>query len=300
MTSTQRKEQAADDAFNTPELTVIVLVYNESSNLPHCFRLIEAWAKLARIAGIEVLFVDDASSDASASMCERTVALWHSDPELKTVLHARLVRRTQNGGIGAALRTGVTEATGRWVSFLPADGQVSPFALTTLYRATQMPAQGPATNTRDGAGKGATVAPALVLSVYSDRQDGAVRRLLSSGVRALITALYARRLRSDGPYLFRRELFDPAELVSESFFLNFEFPLRALRGGVPFSVVSVHCATRLFGNSKSAGWRTTARVAKDLAYLRLHLLRGQKWLQPPRGGETTDASAAPSFEHGSK
>ncbi len=274
VTNTQSQERPAASASVAPELSVVVLVYNESGNLPHFVRLMEAWVRLAPLASIEVLFVDDASTDDSASVCAGTAARWGADPTLASVLRARVVRRAQNGGIGSALRTGVAEATGRWVTFLPADGQVSPFALSTLFRATQAPARGP--SREDKVASTPDVAPALVLSVYSDRNDGAVRRVLSSGVRALIAALYARRLRSDGPYLFRRELFDPNELISESFFLNFEFPLRALRGGVPFSVVEIHCAERLSGDSKSSGWRSSARVARDLGYLRLHMLRGRK------------------------
>ena len=78
-------------------------------------------------------------------------------------------------------------------------------------------------------------------------------------------------MRSDGPYLFRRELFDPAQLKPDTFFLNFEFPIRMLRQRVPTAVVTIPCLPRRSGHSKSTGLRRIAGVARDLASLRLRL-----------------------------
>ena len=78
-------------------------------------------------------------------------------------------------------------------------------------------------------------------------------------------------MRSDGPYLFGRELFDPDLLVPDTFFLNFEFPIRMLReGATPSWRSSLPAAP--FGHSKSTGLRV-AGVARDLVSLRLRLSR---------------------------
>ena len=124
-----------------------------------------------------------------------------------------MLRHERNRGIGAALKTGVRAATLPWVTFLPCDGQIAPQSLETLLSAAQA-------QDLD-----------VVFSVYLDRDDGWHRTAMSAGIRALIQAMFRVNMRSDGPYLFRRELFDPDLLLPDTFFLNFEFPIRALAPG---------------------------------------------------------------------
>jgi hypothetical protein len=139
------------------------------------------------------------------------------------------------------------------VTFLPADGQIPPSAIGTLRAASE--------------------SADVVLSVYDHRDDGLHRKVLSFGVRALIAALHGVRLRSDGPYLFRRSLFDPDQLAPDTFFLNFEFPLRALGAGLRVRTVTVPCRRRLSGQSKSTGLGRIVGVGKDLGALRVRRAR---------------------------
>jgi len=96
---------------------------------------------------------------------------------------------------------------------------------------------------------------------------------LSWGVRALITVVHGVRLRSDGPYLFRRALFDPTQLPPDTFFLNFEFPIRAIAAGLRVATVTVPCRPRVAGHSKSTGIARIAGVARDLVSLRARRAR---------------------------
>jgi hypothetical protein len=123
----------------------------------------------------------------------------------------------------------------------------------------------------------------VVLSVYRARDDGWHRKLLSGGVRTLILALHGVRLRSDGPYLFRRVLFDPEQLTPDTFFLNFEFPIRALRGKLRVATVEIECVPRRAGSSKSTGLRRIAGVARDLIGLRFPPLVGDTEPHPRQG-----------------
>jgi glycosyltransferase involved in cell wall biosynthesis len=193
----------------------------------------------------EVVFVDDGSRDATLEQARMALEGFRS----------QLLRHEHNRGIGAALKTGVAACAAPWVTFLPADGQIEPGAVRTLLDAARA--------------SGAS----LVLSTYADRDDGAVRTLLSAGVRALIFVVHGVRMRSDGPYLFRRELFRPEELPPDTFFLNFEFPIRMLAREVPSANVVLHCRKRRAGVSKSTGWKRVAGVARDLIDLRLRRLR---------------------------
>jgi glycosyltransferase involved in cell wall biosynthesis len=228
-----------------PALSLVIFAYDEAENVPAVLGDIVAWLR-RRGGDDEIVFVDDGSRDGTAAAARQVLA---------GVPRATVLSHDRNRGIGAALKTGVRAATRPWVTFLPCDGQIPPGELDKLCAAAG----------------GVDV----VLSVYRARDDGLHRKLLSAGVRGLITALHGVRLRSDGPYLFRRELFDPERLVPDTFFLNFEFPIRALRDGRRVATVTIECVPRRAGASKSTGLRRIAGVARDLAGLRLRLWRGQ-------------------------
>jgi dolichol-phosphate mannosyltransferase len=224
-------------------LTLVVFAFNEESNVGAVLPEILAWLR-GRGAPFELLFVDDGSSDGTRAAAEAVLA---GGAEGRVLGHER------NRGIGAALKTGVRAARQPWVSFLPCDGQIAPAELDALCEAA------------------ARAEVPVVFSIYRDRDDGWHRTLFSAGIRGLIWTLFRVPMRSDGPYLFRRELFDPDLLVPDSFFLNFEFPIRTLRAGVRHAVVAIRCQPRRSGTSKSTGLRRIAGVARDLAGLRLRL-----------------------------
>ncbi len=227
-----------------PCLSVVVFAYNEAENVKTVLDELGAWID-ASTREIEIVFVDDGSTDNTAEIAQD--ALIHSAHQI--------VRHEQNSGIGAALKTGVRTASAPWVTFMPADGQIEPQAIEALYR----------TANADRAD--------VVLSVYDHRNDGIDRKVLSWGVRSLILLIHGVALRSDGPYLFRRSIFLPEELPPNSFFLNFEFPIRVLAAGLKVSTVTIRCRPRRSGISKSTGLKKITRVARDLIDLRVRRIR---------------------------
>ena len=229
-----------------PELAIVVFAYNEAENVGPVLRELCSWLD-AHEPDSEVVFVDDGSSDATAEQARRALS----------GRRAQVLRHEHNRGIGAALKTGVRACSARWVTFLPADGQIEPEAIATL---------------RGAAALGDVDA---VFSVYDDRADGLDRKLLSLGVRMLIALVHQVVLRSDGPYLFRRSLFDPEQLAPDTFFLNFEFPIRFVRAGRPHRTVTIRCRPRRAGVSKSANVRRIWGVGRDLLELRLRRFRGE-------------------------
>ena len=240
----------------TPSLSVIVFAFDEEENVGVVLGELIAWLR-DHEPRAEIVFVDDGSRDDTLAAAERALAGFPH----------RAVRHSANRGIGAALKTGVRAACGDWVTFMPADGQIAPAAIGTL---------------RDAARDDAVD---VVLSVYDHRDDGLDRTLLSAGVRALIWAVHGVRLRSDGPYLFRRRLFVAEQLPPDSFFLNFELPIRALAAGLRTRTVTIACRPRRAGHSKSTGLSRIWGVAKDLADLRRRRAR-HAWTvwrgRPPR------------------
>jgi dolichol-phosphate mannosyltransferase len=227
-----------------PTLSVVVFAYDEEENLHAVLGELLAWLAVHEPEA-ELILVDDGSRDATAARAR----------ELLAGSRHQVLRHERNRGIGAALKTGVAAAHGDWVTFMPADGQIEPSAIGTL-RAEQR-----------------LSAADVVFSVYSDRNDGLKRKVTSWGVRAMIRGLHGVKMRSDGPYLFRRALFVPEQLPPDSFFLNFEFPIRMLAAGVRSSEVTIRCRPRRAGQSKSASLRVIGIVARELVQLRLRRSR---------------------------
>lgn len=223
-----------------PELSVIVFAFNEAENVGAVLGELRGWLERFEPYA-EIVFVDDGSSDKTS--VEAAVALAGCRHVLR--------KHETNKGIGAALKTGVAAASADFVTFMPADGQIEPVAIGAL-RAEQA---------RTGA--------ELVLSLYADRDDGLSRKVLSFGMRALVLAIHGVKLESDGPYLFKRALFEAEKMPSDSFFLNLEFPIRVLLSKVKTSTVVIRCRPRRAGASKSAKAKVVARVARELVAFRV-------------------------------
>lgn len=228
-----------------PSLGVVVFALDEADNIAAVLGELSTWLDVHE-PDAEIVFVDDGSRDGTLEAARAALA----------GRRATLLRHEHNRGIGAALKTGVGASRAPWLTFMPADGQIEPAAIGTL---------------RDAAGDGRVD---VVFSVYDQREDGLERKILSWGVRALITLVHQVRVRSDGPYLFRRSLFDPDQLKPDTFFLNFEFPIRVVSAGLPHRTVTIRCRPRRAGVSKSASLRRIRGVARDLIDLRVRRLRG--------------------------
>lgn len=225
-------------------LSVIVFAFDEEENIAAVLGELSSWLDRHE-PDAELVFVDDGSRDRTAEEAARALAGRR---------HV-VVRHAKNGGIGAALKTGVRHATGGWITFLPADGQIAPDAIATLRDAQR--------RTRSD----------VVFSVYRQRDDGLDRKVFSFGVRALIATVHGVWMQSDGPYLVRRELFVPDALPPDTFFLNFEVPIRLLAKGTPSTVVTIECRPRRAGSSKSTQWHRILGVARDLGDLRVRRWR---------------------------
>lgn len=104
------------------ELAVIVPVFNEAENVPPLAR--EVAAALDSVpGGFELVFVDDASTDATWSrICEAHSA----DPRVRGLRHER------NAGQSAALWTGIRHSGSPLIATLDGDGQNDPADLPRM------------------------------------------------------------------------------------------------------------------------------------------------------------------------
>ncbi len=106
----------AEPAVRVPELTVVIPAFNEEDNVESMYSRLIASLE-GRVEGLEVLFVDDGSSDTTWTKINDIAA---RDPRVRGLRFAR------NFGHQAALTAGVDAARGRAVVIIDADLQDPP------------------------------------------------------------------------------------------------------------------------------------------------------------------------------
>jgi glycosyltransferase involved in cell wall biosynthesis len=92
----------------SPELTVVMPVFNERRTVE---RAIDEVLTAGLSDGLELLVVDDGSVDGTSELLER-----HEWPP-----EVRVLRHDRNRGKGAAIRTALAEADGRFTTIMDAD-----------------------------------------------------------------------------------------------------------------------------------------------------------------------------------
>jgi glycosyltransferase involved in cell wall biosynthesis len=229
-----------DQGLEPISLSVVIMAFNEEANLPHLLPLvIEYLSGHRRISDWEILVVDDGSTDGTAREVAEAA---QREPRI------RLLRHPENRGMGAAIRTGYEAACCDFVTQLPADLQVLPTVFDRFL--PYVPAHD------------------LVLSVYEDRNERPIRRVLSRGYRIVGRLLMGQRADYTGTMLFRRSLLEGVEITSDSFVANLEFPLKALNRGASHALVTFVPEPRFSGASKVANSRRIWFVFKELLGLR--------------------------------
>ena len=96
----------------TPDVSVIVPVYNVEKYLPRCVKSIID----QRVKNIEILLINDGSTDSSGEICDKFAEL---DNRIK-VIHKK------NGGLSDARNAGLDIAKGKFIGFIDSDDYVHP------------------------------------------------------------------------------------------------------------------------------------------------------------------------------
>ena len=106
-----------------PFVSVLVAIHNVSAYLPACLESILAqhWQAM------EVILVDDGSTDDSSNICEQYAA---KDTRIRLI-------RQENGGLFSARNTGIQHATAEYLYFMDGDDWLEPQLLERACRALQ-------------------------------------------------------------------------------------------------------------------------------------------------------------------
>ncbi len=259
-------------------LSIVVPVYNEARRLSILFAGLETEAdRQARLAGlqlVEVVVVDDGSTDETPELLEARESL---DARL------RVIRFERNRGKGAAVRCGVLSAASTYVLVTDVDLSTPLSELTTLAAAL-------------GEGNdlaiGSRGLPSSRISVHQPLHRELMGRCFNALLR-LLTGLPYRDTQC-GFKLFRLEktrvLFELQQV--EGFAFDAELCLNASRVGLRVAEVPVAWVDNR--DTKVKLLRSSSRMALDL--LRIRRLTRRPLALPPKADEVSQQAQVRSLE----
>lgn len=152
------------------DLSIVIPAYNESSRLDDGFALLAPTLEQFGLYQVEVIVIDDGSSDDTLARAQRTYG---------HLAQARFVQQPRNLGKGAALRLGLRLAIGAKVVTLDADMAITPTQLPQFLTALEHHDLVPGTRAVDG----------------RIRYDSAVRTLAGSAFNRLVRHYTTTKLR---------------------------------------------------------------------------------------------------------
>ena len=99
------------------KISLIIPVFNAEATLPDTLRSIAGQS----FRDLEVIFIDDASTDGSPAVMEQFAA--------NSGFPVHIIRQAKNMGVAAARNCGLDAASGDWLAFVDADDTLEPAAL---------------------------------------------------------------------------------------------------------------------------------------------------------------------------
>jgi len=205
--------------------------------------LTAAREELSGLGEIEVLVVDDGSTDRTREIAEE---ISREDPRV------RVLSRPERRGLGGALRAGYAAARGDLVLYSDAD---LPFDFREVARAVRL----------------LDYQEAEVLAAYRfDRtSEGLLRTVYTLVYSAVVRLLFGLRLRdvNFSFKLFRRSLLDRIDLKSDGSFIDAEFLVRARNAGARVIQMGVDYFPRTRGRSTLASPAVIVGILAEMVRL---------------------------------
>lgn len=206
-----------------PVFSVVVPAYNEAENLAILVpKLIDA---LAPLADVEIIVVDNASTDNTKEMLE-TYAM--ATPPVRRVSEPTL-------GYGRAVLAGLAASRGSIIGIIRADNQEKPEDLARMLREAR----------EDGR-------DLLYNAVRAHRiNDGASRVAISFVFNTLFKIFFGLRSidLNATPKVFTRPFLEKAALESKDWFIDSEMVIKAEKLGFPVRETEIEYLPRLKGKS---------------------------------------------------
>ena len=231
-----------------PRLSFFFPAYNEEENLEETVR--RALEEIGPLVdgSIEVLAIDDGSTDRTPQMAD---ALAAADPRVR-------VHHQENRGYGGALRAGFAESRGELICFSDGDLQFDLREMGRLLDRLDHPSRKPVD---------------VVIGYRIKRRDPPHRIFIAKTYNAIASVVFGLRVRDIdcAMKLFRREVFDGLRLDADSPFLSAELLIKLKARGERIAQVGVNHYPRAAGTNTGASFRKILRTFRDIARLRIAL-----------------------------
>jgi len=227
--------------------TLIIPCYNEAETIPHLREALRPLIEqLKADGGVEVLFVDDGSTDGTGDLLRAIFAGWP---------FVRILSHPHNRGLGAALRTGFQAARGEIVITTDSDGTYPFEEILTLLRHLRENVD-LVTASPYAPGGGIEGVPPW-RQLFSFGASFLYRMILRSPVRTY-TALFRA---------YRRRVLEAISIEADGYVAVAEIMAKAIRRGFRVAEYPTTLRVRRFGRSKMKILRTILAHLRLMAHL---------------------------------
>lgn len=229
-------------------LSIVIPAYNEESNLARTVLAAEAVLKNRAAEQLEWILVDDGSTDSTWS---EITNLADSMPNVIPLKH------TTNRGLGAAIWTGMAQASSEWCTWMPADGQFDPQSYVDMVRLADE--------------------SDLVL-LMRDKDDRAwQRRILTMMMYGLMRIVLGfDPYGYSGVFLVRGRILQDVPLYGTTGVQNFAVVLHCQKNEYRIQQTCTVIQPRMSGKSKVSNVPTMLKVFYDIMKLARQSNRGQE------------------------
>ncbi|MBI4975243.1 glycosyltransferase family 2 protein [Candidatus Peregrinibacteria bacterium] len=219
-----------------PYLTIVIPAYNEDKNLECAVSLIKQKIK-PLLSSYEILIVDDGSSDNTGMIADK---LSSGDKEIRVIHHHK------NLGPGSGLFTGINNAYGEFIIFIPADIAIDLDQFNKYLEASKE--------------------ADIVVGLRNDRKDYSIFRKINSVIYIwMIKLLFNMRQRQfNYVHLYRKSIFDRIKIESKSVFITAEILIKARDLGYRLTEVEINYVPRKFGEGSCSKPIVIYNTFKDM------------------------------------
>lgn len=231
---------ASEGSFS---LTVVIPAFNEAANVVAMVG--EAIHRLCANprCRVEVILVDDGSTDETRNEMNNLA---------RTFSNVRIVSHEVNIGLGAAIYSGMAVASGDWISWLPADGQIPPENIDLLAQVVN------------------DTKVAILLRPEQQRSIG--RRILTTLFHVVVrVAVSDQYRRYSGVFLVPRHRVASLKLVANTAVQNLAVVERCRLDGAQVIAVEGTLRPRASGVSKVANPKTSVQTLMETLSMRRKL-----------------------------